>query len=205
MLTDDIIRMKPVRRYVTISLLGVLGCFYVGIMATTGSTVGLIFGTVLGGICFLVFFLSIKVLISRTLKDTKRRKQDEIIQLVRSTIQRDGKEMSKEVLEDFIQKLTHLLNTMPDEINEESKKNTYQQFNENWKDRIRNTEDNYFELQKIVDELRKKKNANPNDKLIQKLQIALQEALANIASSNERIVELEKEIKKLKGDEDPKL
>jgi len=61
-------------------------------------------------------------------------------------------------------------------------------------------------LENTVKDLSKKlKEKESNEKLIKKFQSDLQNALSSIAKSKEKIAEIKKEIKKLKGDKEPEL
>ena len=98
------------------------------------SAIGVVFGIMYATL----FVIMLDTIISRRRDAAKQRKKEEIIQLLHETLIKYGKNITSEVLKDFTQQFRIILDSIPDNTNIQTK----EQFNEGWKQRIRQLESN---------------------------------------------------------------
>jgi len=133
-----IIELHPIPRYVILTLMG-LGGVVLSTLIFSGYLLPILFGGFFGGLFVLLSILSIEVSISRDRKKSHLKRQIEIRQIIIDMFPYIG----KEILEEFMQRITNSLDSIPDE------QNTFEPFNEVWKERIRHLEEDYQNQQAI--------------------------------------------------------
>lgn len=90
----------------------------------------------------ITIFLFVSILLQEQRKEAREKRRDEVIEIFYATLAEKGKDLNDELLKDLLQKLSSLLDSIPDEPDQVSNKKQYVSFNDAWKERIRKAENN---------------------------------------------------------------